>query len=179
MKLPQLLLSMRPIHNISLPLEADISSSLVCPFRTRNLSELLHSRNLLLPRDMRVLTPQRVPILNVRGECLPGAAEHHNHPSHHLLPLLHTEEISFLSQQLAEGCWSSRGLCCVNRCVNLPPQGNDRAPPSGHPPSRVVLQASPNCTEPSGKVYRAIVYVRRCGANPWLSRQVVYHGHRG
>lgn len=97
MKLPQLLLSMRYVRDISPPSKTDTFPSPVCPFRSRNISELLHSRNLLLPRNVRVLVSQRVPILNLRGEHLLGATKHLHHPSHHLFPLLHATEISIIS----------------------------------------------------------------------------------
>ena len=96
-KLPQVLLSMQSVRDISLPSKTDGFPSLVRPFCSRNFSELLHSRNLLLPRDMRVLISQRVPILNLRGEHLLGTTKHLHHPSHHLFPLLHATEISIFS----------------------------------------------------------------------------------
>lgn len=119
---------------------------------------------------MRILIPQRVPVFNVRGERLLGVTEYHDHPSHNLLPLLHVAKIKLLSQQPAEGRWSSRRLRWVDRCVSFPPEGDHRVPPDHHSPSRLVLQAPANCTEPSSKVYRTAVDLRRCGPNPWLSR---------
>ena len=57
-KLPQLLLSTRSVRGISPPSKTDTSPSPVRPLRSRNLSDLLHSRNLLLSRNMRVLISQ-------------------------------------------------------------------------------------------------------------------------
>lgn len=98
MKLPQLLLSMWSIRNISVASEANAFPSSVRPFRARNLSKLLHPRNLLLPRDVRIFLSQGVPIFDVRGERLPGVAEHRNHPSHHLLSLFHAAKIVIFLQ---------------------------------------------------------------------------------
>ena len=178
MKVPQLLLSTRSVRNItSSSPRADVFSSPICSFRPRNLSEFLHSRNLLLPRYVRVLISQRVPILNVRGEHFLGAAKHRHHPSHHLLPLFHTAKIG-LFQQFTEGCRGGRCLCCPDRHVGYPSQGNNRIPPNDYPPPWVILQAPPDRTEPQGKVHRTVVHVCRCGANPWLSRQIIHDRHR-
>lgn len=179
MKLPQLLLSMQFIRSVSPSPGTNTRPSCVRPFRTRNLSKLLRSRNLLLPRDMRIFLSQRLPILNIRGKRLLGATEHHYHSFNHLPPLLYAAKISLLSQQLAPGRRRSRCISRPDRSVGQPPQGNNRVPPNSHPPPWIVLQTSPNRTEPSGKVHRTIIFLRRRGTNPRLSRQVVHHRHRG
>lgn len=120
MKLPQLLLSMQSIHSISPRLRLNTFPSLIRPLRTRNLSELVRYRNVLLPRDVRVRIPERVPVLNIWGERLPWTPKYNYHPSHHLLPLFHAAKIDLLSQQLTEGCGGSRCLCCLDRCVSFP-----------------------------------------------------------
>lgn len=117
MKLPQLLLSMWSVRNITSLSRTDVFSSPIRPIRSRNFFDFLHSRNLLLSRNMRILISQWVPVLNVRGEHLPGVTKHRNHPAHHLLSLLHTTEIGILSQQHAKGCWCSYRLCRLDRCI--------------------------------------------------------------
>lgn len=117
MKLPQLLLSMRSFYGISLLSGTNTFPSPVGRFCTRNFFELIHDRNLLLPRDMHILISQRVPLLDLRGERLLGVTEHRDNPPHHLLPLLYITKISLFFKQFAEGCWCSGRHRRLDWCI--------------------------------------------------------------